>query len=269
MGRKCIALLLVLTAAPAAAQEAAAFALGRQVYAALEGDGTTNAAIGALLRDSVNSLEGVCPDVGSYQVFRQTKDTTTLKVECSDRPLYLLSIDDKGRMLLSGGDGRVGPMQGIDGPIVVTGVAHGDAEKAAAAPPEPSGGLITDPRVNDEIPVAAVDADNGSEAAGNPAGWMRWAFAATLATIGLLAFLLYSRLLLRARTLGRDKRGLAYSSADKDRMIAEAQPVATDIWEHPSGLFIVRGRHGKRRLFPSRFSAHLYRRWGLKISQVR
>lgn len=269
MGRTFFTLLLMLTAAPVAAQSATSLILGKQVYSALQGNGTSTAAIGGLLRDSINGLEGVCPSVGSYQIFRQTKDTTTLKVECSGRLLYLLSVGDQGRMQLSGGDGRVAPILAIDGPVVAADVAADQAEKAAAPAGRPDG-LVTDPRTNDQIPVAAVASDEPDAAdVDSSGGWARWIFAGVLATAGLLAFFLCSWLLYRARTMSRPKRLAPYSSDEKDQLVAEGRQIARDIWEHPSGLFIVRGHHGKRRLFPNRLYAYLYRRWGLKISQLR
>jgi hypothetical protein len=73
----------------------------------------------------------------------------------------------------------------------------------------------------------------------------------------------------KRRTVGGPNRVLPLSSGDKDRLIAEATALHEDLFRHPSGVLIVRGRRGKRRLFPNRLYAELYRRFGIKIAQIR
>lgn len=280
MRRFLTALFLALSlAAPAAAQlpKASGPSLGEQIHKALAGDGTQPAAIGALLRDAVNSLGGICLNVQSYQVFRRTPDTDTLKVECSDRPLYLLSIDDKAHMLLSGGDSRVAAMDRDDGDVVQTG-AIGSAGGKTMVPNRPGSGA---PKFgmpgdnNDAIPESALpDQPKKKKGAAavdetDPRGWTRWLFAGLLGTFGLVAFLGYSQLAHAARfAKGRERVGI-YSSEDKDRMLEESAELKPDFYIHPSGLFIVRGKRGKRRLFPNRLYAYLYWRYGWKIAQIR
>ena len=103
----------------------------------------------------------------------------------------------------------------------------------------------------------------------DPRGWTRWAFAGLLATFGLIAVIGYSQLKHHARMQRGVQRVGTYTSEEKDAMVAESAELKPDFYIHPSGMFIVRGRRGKRRMFPNRLYAYLYWRWGLKFAQIR
>ena len=266
MKRLVLCAALLSLASSAAAQQATKTqgpTLGEQIHDALEGDGTKPTAVGALLRDAVNSLGGVCLNAQSYQIFRRAAETATLKVECSDRPLYLLSIDGGGRMILSGGDSSVQTMDRDDGEVVVT-----SASSAASLKPAVKNGRSDQ---NDAIPESALPVEKKAVALDDtdPRGWTRWVFAGGLATFGLIAFLGYSQLAHHARFARGIQRIGTYTSEEKDKMVAESAELKPDFYIHPSGLFIVRGKRGKRRLFPNRLYAYIYWRWGLKIAQIR
>ena len=275
MNRFVLAAAIAGTLASPGLAQATAPNLGSQIHDALEGNGTEPPAIGALIRDAVNSLGGVCLNTQSYQVFRRAEDTVTLKLECADRPLYLLSIDGDGRMILSGGDGKVQAMEHEDGDIVQTG-ARAAPQAQAVAPRRPHRFGENDAIPSDVVPDAKpkpIKDDDDDDASTvdqtDPRGWTRWVFSGGLATFGLIAFLGYSQLAHHARfARGRERIG-TYSSEEKDRMVAESAELRPDFYIHPSGLFIVRGKRGKRRLFPNRVYAYLYWRWGLKVAQIR
>jgi hypothetical protein len=52
-------------------------------------------------------------------------------------------------------------------------------------------------------------------------------------------------------------------------MIEESQEIYPDYWLHPTGIHIIRGRHGKRRVFDKKLYAMMYYRWGFKFRQLR
>lgn len=258
------ALFLLSIAPPALAQsvQQTGPTLGDQIHDALAGDGTKAGAIGALLRDAVNSLGGVCLNTRSYQIFRRAPEADTLKVECADRPLYLLSVDSAGAMILSGGDGNVQAMDRDDGDVVQT----------STAPAQSSGTqTVTPSRGDDAIPETALSGEKITPAAEDtdPRGWTRWVFSGALVAFGLIAFLAYSQLKHHARFSRGVQRVGTYTSEEKDKMVGESVELKPDFYIHPSGLFIVRGKRGKRRLFPNRLYAHLYWRYGWKIAQIR
>jgi hypothetical protein len=246
-------------------EESKAVALGKQAYVALTQGGNVRE-IAGLLRDSINSLGGVCPNVTHYQVYRQTITVTTLKVACTNRPLYLLSVDADGGMLADGGDGQVEPMDSEDGTITAAPVADGTQK------------TYVDPRVGVQVAVpmprgggVVSSGPAGEGQPGNaPLGWMRWLFAVIAALVAFIAYTVYRSFTRPALvTASPALQVRRYSSEDKDRLVEESQQLSSNMWAHPSGLYIVRGRHGKRRIFPTWAFAQIYHVWGIKIKQIR
>lgn len=240
-------------------EESTAVRLGKQLFFSLNESGNVRE-IAGLLRDSINSLGGICPNVTHYQIYRQTISVTTLKVACNNRPLYLLSVDTDGGMLADGGDGQVEAMDPSDGTIsAAPATGSGGTSSLGAAPGSaPTNGAIT------SAPVAG---NNANEA---PQGWTRWLFALMALLVALIAYIIYQRLTRAVSAAGAMQRlDRRYSSEDKDRLIEESRQLGASMWRHPSGLYIVRGRQGKRRLFPSWMPAQIYRLWGIKIRQIR
>ncbi len=247
-------------------EESKAVALGKQTFIALNEGGNVRE-IAGLLRDSVNSLGGICPNVTHYQVYRQTITVTTLKVACTNRPLYLLSVDTDGGMLADGGDGQVEPMDSEDGTITAAPLADASSKtyvdpKAGAAAigtaPAAKGGVVSS--------GPATVAGSGD----TPLGWMRWLFALIAMLVAFIAYTIYRSFtrpaMVAAPRVQLDRR---YSSEDKDKLVEESQEIGSNMWVHPSGLYIVRGRHGKRRIFPNWGFAQIYHVWGIKIRQIR
>ena len=247
-------------------EESKAVALGKQTFIALNEGGNVRE-IAGLLRDSVNSLGGICPNVTHYQVYRQTITVTTLKVACTNRPLYLLSVDTDGGMLADGGDGQVEPMDSADGTITAAPLAEAsnktyvDPKAGAAAigaKPAVAGGVVS------SGPAAAAGGGD------TPLGWMRWLFALIAMLVAFIAYTIYRSFtrpaMVATPRVQLDRR---YSSEDKDTLVEESQEIGSSMWVHPSGLYIVRGRHGKRRIFPNWAFAQIYHVWGIKIRQIR
>lgn len=247
-------------------EESKAVALGKQTFIALNEGGNVRE-IAGLLRDSVNSLGGICPNVTHYQVYRQTITVTTLKVACTNRPLYLLSVDTDGGMLADGGDGQVEPMDSEDGTITAAPLADGSPKtyvdpkagaSAIGAVPAGKGGVVS------SGPAAVVGTGD------TPLGWMRWLFALIAMLVAFIAYTIYRSFtrpaMVAAPRVQLDRR---YSSDDKDKLVEESEEIGSAMWVHPSGLYIVRGRHGKRRIFANWAFAQIYHVWGIKIRQIR
>jgi len=62
---------------------------------------------------------------------------------------------------------------------------------------------------------------------------------------------------------------LNYNSRKKDEMIEESDEILSNLYHHPSGLFIARGPRGKRRLYNNILSGYLYKRYGWNLKEVR
>ena len=239
---------------------------GQQVYQALErpqGDVPFS-----FLRDAVNSLGGICTSVTEFQKQSSQPAVLTHKVKCASRPLYVLTVDRGGKMLIGGGDGSVPPMRPADGQIVTEAGAV-----AAAAPGAAANARFG--RVNDQIPLEAVKRDplanrkDGIIQPGDPRAWARWLLIGIFAAGVLIAVLMYNRYKHYGRYVPSASAPLRFPSEVKDQMIEESREVHPDYWLHPTGIIIIRGRHGKRRVFDSKFYAMLYYRWGFKFRQLR
>ncbi|GAB4141336.1 MAG: hypothetical protein Tsb0016_08880 [Sphingomonadales bacterium] len=200
-----------------------------------------------------------CERVSDYQVFTRTETLRTLKVKCPGQEIYGLSVWRTGQSMIYGGDGMLRQLDPEDGPVVTlygTRVANGAGQGGNGAP-----------RIS-AVPTATV-----TERPGTPV-WLVVAIAANvalLALIGTAGLLFWRAEGAKAEHAANHIAGHAggLGSDQKDRMMDESREVLPDVYHHPSGIFIVRGRHGKRRLFRNILFAMAYRNWGLKLREIR
>ena len=241
---------------------------GVQVYRALQ-DSKPEAS-GAYMRDAINSLGGICPNVSSYQRVGPATKLMTYKVQCGKRPIYLLTVDEVGRMLADGGDGRVPAMNAAEGQIY-----KGDGDRGYGLADASGRSAKGDNDNNDEIPLEAVNksgpvAVTSVGAMDGKAKVLPYAAGFILVVSVIGAAIMYLRFNgpngMAPRASNAPRR---YPSELKDQMIAESPEILPDVWAHQSGIYIVRGRHGKRRVFKKRWQALLYHRYGYKVMQVR
>lgn len=228
---------------------------GIRMFRALDDKKTEADVTFALLRDAVNSLGGVCAGVLSYQPIERSENLHSQKILCSARPVYFLIVQRDGNMTLEGGNGRVPSISEEDGPILT---ASGDSTWA---------------KINPDGQVAPLPVSNINKYRRTASMQTR----ETLLGLGLgillvmvaLGLLAYRRFYDAGNSSTVTSKVRRFSSETKDQMIRESTELYPDFWEHPSGIYIVRGRHGKRRVFARHLFALLYYRWGLKISQLR
>lgn len=218
-------LAAALSPSPAMA-DASQRVIGSGLYEALnQGD---NATAADLLHSAVEALGGRCAAVRQFQLFQVADDNRTLKLACAGQPLYAVTVNSHGHMMLSGGDGHVRPMNPADGPIWTQSVAREG----------------TGPGVRRALMVLGV------------------AGAVLLLAYAVMRWYRHQRSAAISRWRG-------FSSSDKDALVSESREVFPNIFAHPSGLYIARGRHGKRRLFRTLLLAYLYRSLGIKLGQIR
>jgi hypothetical protein len=248
---------------PPSSQAQKAVPFGVQVYEAL--DRPQGDAPFAFLRDAVNSLGGICTSVAEYQKVAPPPGMLAHKVKCGGRPVYLLTVDRNGKMLLDGGNGSVQAIRPTDGPVIT----ESGAAAAGAPRKDPFG------RVNDQIPVEDVKRDPTANrkdaiiAPGDPRAWARWLLIGLFFAAALVGLLMYNRFKYYGRYVPSASAPLRFPSEVKDLMIEESQEIYPDYWLHPTGIIIIRGRHGKRRVFDKKLYAMMYYRWGFKFRQLR
>ncbi|BBE32825.1 hypothetical protein [Sphingosinicella microcystinivorans] len=215
-----------------------------------------------LVSAAVIELDVNCPRVREYQVFRSSARARTLKVKCTERPLYAITVGASGEGFVSGGDGTIDQMRLADGPIkAVMGLrveeylAHEQAEAREGQSAE--GEALSD---NTVVTPREVETHVGR----------RWLAGLALA-VGLAAAGAVFWLMLRERRRQRRvySRWRGLDTAAKDQLVEEAEEVYPNLYRHPEGVFIARGRRGKRRLFSSLVLAYLYASRGIKLFEIR
>lgn len=217
--------------------------------------GASDEDVEKLVSAAAIELDMNCPRVKEYQVYRATMRARTLKVKCVERPLYAVTIGISGEGFVSGGDGTIEQMRLKDGPI------------------KQMFGLRAEEYLAQE--QAAVAANDGvAEYDGNANSRLhvgrRWLVRAAWAA-GLAALIGVAVLVLRERRRHKQSyarwRGL--DSDAKDQLLEVSEEIYPDVYRHPDGVFIARGRRGKRRLFPSLVFAYLYSSRGFKLFEIK
>ncbi len=249
-----------------------------------------------------------CHQISTWQVYRLTNTSRTLKIKCASMNLYAVSVSKNGEMQYSGGDGSIAPMTPSDGKVIsifgqraedylhtVTGTLATPTNPRVLKPElangEPAAHISLDNSVSGtdnasiaEVPLA-IPAAKPIVVAAEPVAtekpaspgilslWLLSIIAFNILLVGGIGWFI-ARHLKSARVnsdagmaFGRDPQwGL--SSDDKDYMLDESHELYPNIFSHPRGFFIARGKRGKRRLFRYAFTAMLYRDFGLKIAEI-
>jgi hypothetical protein len=236
--------------------------IAKSAYNALlaDADGDT---VAGHLEDALAAAAKPCKQVNAYQVAGFATGSRAIRVKCQLQPVYLVNVDAKGVLLVSGGDGSLPSLQPGDGRIVELLGQRADryieqqsSEKVLpVAPPRPidNDGTAQDP------PGLSLFGLSG----------FRLILAAMGVAFGLvLLYALWSLTRARRRGGGVDDRTWALISRDKDELLEECWEVYPSIYKHPRGFFIARGKSGKRRFFSSTLSAILYRDFGLRFGEL-
>jgi hypothetical protein len=208
--------------------------------------------IAQLIKLNLDAAVRACPQVSAYQIFRYSTGERTLKVKCAHQPIYALRVTGSGEFMVHGGDGTVTDMLPSDGRVYTIFGAplrtYAAQERAAASgspnmPPPAMGGI--DAKVEERARMVLIG-------------------TGALAIIALLFGL--RALFGQRRNTNEFAWGL--NSMDKDMLMDESREIYPNVFKHPRGFFIARGRQGKRRLFRSALGGMLYRDLGLKIGEV-
>lgn len=213
-------------------------------------------AIGNTLSEMLRRSGKPCTAVTDFQVVHRQSTEQRIKVKCPGLPHYGMVISKGGALQVFGGDGMVGDFN------VGNGIIHAATDTPRAAIDEETRKPNYGPNGNLPGLLQGDDPDH------IPA-WL-----VTLIIVNgfiVLALLLSFFWFMRAKTspqrIAPDLKN-ERSSDEKDAMVIESREVLPDIFQHPGGLFIARGKRGKRRLFGSLFFAILYRDYGWKLREV-
>jgi hypothetical protein len=222
------------------------------LYQALDRDQSTDS-VALLIKQNLLSLSRPCEQVMAYQIFRYNSGKRTLKIKCSRQLLMAMTVDRTGGIELIGGDGSIGDMLASDGRIYSV---MGQTLKTYMAEQKTRDAAASTARVS--VPVAEPEPTT-------PPRWPLPMIALNVLLVGAALLLLWWFLFARRRGLDQD---WALSSTDKDYMMDESREIYPDVFKHPRGFFISKGKRGKRRLFHNAFAAMLYRDLGIKIGEI-
>ncbi len=262
--------------------------MGRLLYAHLLAD--ADPARSALIIEAGLQRAGKdCLQINAFQIYRYRTGSRTLKVKCPGKPLYVMTVGNSGGIQMSGGDGTIPELQNADGRIysiygreikmptvAITAPLTSPVDPVSQTKP---GSLPTPTAQTEPSPPVVEPTAQRTPAIAEPAPldgpstevkenrFKAWMLILNGVGLAFLLFALWAYLSGRRRR--QDVLDWDISSDDKDALLDESREIYPNIFQHPQGFFISRGRRGKRRLFRGAFPAILYRDFGLKISEIR
>ncbi|MEM7569060.1 MAG: hypothetical protein AAF337_04630 [Pseudomonadota bacterium] len=253
---------------PPATQEsptAQSVTLSRSVYQQLLTVEDT-AEVAANLTQLLRRAGEVCASVTDFQIIYRKDNEQRVKLKCPGKPNFGLIVNQGGRVLVFGGDGMVGDFEPGDGVVfAISGTVRAPlsvrqderARKDRKGPDLGESGNLP-----------------GLLQGGDPNKIPTWlVFLVVINGFIVLALLLSFAWFMRAKTQVPErpeepiKTGI--SSLEKDKLIIDSREILPDIYHHPEGFFISRGKRGKRRLFGNLFFALIYREYGFKFREIR
>jgi hypothetical protein len=237
--------------------------IAKSAYNALLADANADTIAGHL-EDALAAAAKPCKQVNAYQIVAVSTGSRGIRVKCQLEPVYRVSVDAKGVLLVSGGDGSLPSLQPGDGNIVeILGqTADRYIEKQSSEPVLP----VAPPREILDDPLAA------KQTGLSLFGLSGLPLILTVMGVALALVLLFALWSLsRARRRwgsGVDNRTWATISRNKDELLEECWEIYPSIFKHPRGFFIARGKTGKRRFFGSAMTAILYRDFGVRLGEI-
>ncbi|MEO0412141.1 MAG: hypothetical protein AAF221_09930 [Pseudomonadota bacterium] len=217
------------------------------------------ASVAASLTQLMRRGGKICTSVTDFQVLYRQNNEQRVKIKCPGKPNFGLIINQGGRVLVFGGDGMVGDFNPGDGVIhAISGTVRPAADSKPRAAKRPDLGA------SGNLP-GLLQGDDPNKIP----TWL--VFLIVINGFIVLALILSFIWFMRANTQGPKpekpvKAGM--SSAEKDKLIIDSREILPDVYHHPEGFFISRGKRGKRRLFGNLFFALIYREYGFKFREI-
>lgn len=221
------------------------------------------AAFARYLTTHIHAQDHYCGAVTDYQIVVRSIRRLSVKARCLGMPLYGISVRPKKPVQVFGGDGLVAPLTNTDGPVVNVPLVSVQKRKD-----------------NVEGSIAISVPGSSDEIQFNLSPWI-------IISVGVNIFLVFALIVYIVTALRKPKRrrrkrrskqhepvvevaaNASLSSVDKNTLIGQSEQVSRLIYYHPSGVYIAKGRRGKRRVFSNLLGAILYRDFGLKWRELR
>lgn len=221
--------------------------------------GSPPASVALKIADVIRVYRFRCTRVTDYQVFVQRPNLVDIKAKCSGDPLYGVTVASNGYVAVYGGNGMVSALDRRDA-LIFSFAADGQLE---------SDSRLTADEALDET-VERLQLGDGYNLM-----YVLAMFAVLLALVIVIAAF-WLRMWRRRKVKQKHRRKIKpmarhtvqATSLIKDQILNESNRVAANIYKHPSGIFVARGKLGKRRFFRSRLWASMYRSFGVRMFET-
>lgn len=216
------------------------------------------ATIAVRLQAVVRLFRYRCTRLTDYQVFAQRTNIVDLKVKCSGDTLYGVTVASNGYVTVYGGNGILSGLNRSDALIYSfdnEGELSGDS---ALTVNQAFGETVDRLDLEDEVNVAYVVGIVTITLAFilifTIVWWRAWKFKQTRKP--------------RERMKPMHKHRVSASSSLKDEYLEESKEVVKNVFKHPDGFYIGRGKSGKRRFFKSATWAKTYASRGWRLFEI-
>lgn len=231
--------------------------LGLDIFAAVNRSAEP-ATVAVRLQSLVRIFRFRCTRLTDYQVFGQRTNIIDFKVKCSGDPLYGVTVASNGYVSVYGGNGIISSFNRNDGLILIfdnEGEMSGDRSLTVEqAVGETVDRLELEEDINVIYVMGTIASTLGFLLVFGLIWWRAWKYRQTRKP--------------RQRMKPMQKHRVGASSSDKDAFLEESEEVSKNVFKHPQGFFIARGKRGKRRFFSSRVWASLYASRGWRLFEI-
>ncbi len=231
--------------------------LGLDIYSAVNRVAEP-ATIALRLQSLVRIFRFRCTRLTDYQVFSQRTNIIDFKVKCSGDSLYGVTVASNGYVAVYGGNGMVSSFNRNDGLILVfdnEGALSGDRSLTVG---QAVGSTVDRLELEEDINIVyvmgTVASILGFMMIFGLVWWRAWKFRQTRKP--------------RQRMKPMQKHRVSASSDAKDMFMKESTEVVKNVFKHPRGFFIARGKRGKRRFFKSMVWAKVYAARGWRLFEI-
>ncbi|WP_262693727.1 hypothetical protein [Kordiimonas aquimaris] len=216
------------------------------------------ATIAVRLQAVVRLFRYRCTRLTDYQVFAQRTNIIDLKVKCSGDTLYGVTVASNGYVTVYGGNGILSGLNRSDGLIYSfdnEGELSGDSSLTVN---QAFGETVDRLDLEDEVNVASIVG----------IVTITFAFILVFTIVWWRAWKFKQTRKPRERMKPMHKHRVGASSSLKDEYLEESKEVVKNVFKHPDGFYIGRGKSGKRRFFKSAMWAKTYAARGWRLFEI-
>lgn len=219
---------------------------------------TEAASIALRLQAVIRIFRYRCTRLTDYQVFAQRTNIVDFKAKCSGDSIYGVTVASNGYVAVYGGNGIMSGFNRTDG-LILSFANDGDLEgDSSLTVQEAVGSTVDRLELDDEVNVISVitiiSGTLGFIIVFGLVWWQAWKFKQTRKP--------------RERMKPMAKHRVGASTGLKDLYLDESKEVTKNVYKHPEGFYISRGKRGKRRFFKSFFWAKLYAARGWRLFEI-